>query len=85
MRRYGRLNATPYAEIGGSQAVGFFAGAMQSSGWSWETLHPQTGDASTSRWEATMQVALGPRDTSNELNPTGLHVVNLYLQEAEME
>jgi type IV secretory pathway TrbF-like protein len=52
--------------------------------WS-ETLHPQTGDASTSSWEATMQIAIGPPDTSNELNPTGLHVVNLDLQEAEMK
>jgi type IV secretory pathway TrbF-like protein len=52
--------------------------------WS-ETLHPQTGDASTSSWEATMQIAIGPPDTGNELNPTGLYVVNLDLQEAEMK
>jgi type IV secretory pathway TrbF-like protein len=48
-----------------------------------EILHPRMGDVVTSNWEATMKVVVGPPDSSNDLNPIGLYVVNLDLQEAE--
>jgi type IV secretory pathway TrbF-like protein len=48
-----------------------------------ETLHPQTGDAVTSNWEATMQVVIAAPDTSNDLNPIGLYVTSLDMEEAE--
>jgi type IV secretory pathway TrbF-like protein len=49
--------------------------------WS-ETLHPQMGDAVTSNWEATMRIVVGPPDGTNDLNPIGLYIINLDMQEA---
>lgn len=48
-----------------------------------ETLHPQTGDAVTSNWEATMKVVIAQPDTSNDLNPIGLYITSLDMEEAE--
>jgi type IV secretory pathway TrbF-like protein len=48
-----------------------------------ETLHPKAGDAVISNWEATLQVIIAPPDTSNDLNPIGLYVISLNMEEAE--
>jgi type IV secretory pathway TrbF-like protein len=48
-----------------------------------ETLHPKEGEAVTSNWEATLQVIIAPPDTSNDLNPIGLYVIALNMEEAE--
>jgi type IV secretory pathway TrbF-like protein len=48
-----------------------------------ESLHPRMGDALTSSWEATMKVIIAPPDTSNDLNPIGLYVISLDMEEAD--
>jgi type IV secretory pathway TrbF-like protein len=50
--------------------------------WS-ETLHPKMGDPVTSNWEATMQIVIGPPDSSNDLNPIGLYVTTLDMQQGD--
>ncbi len=46
-----------------------------------ETYHPHNGPASTSNMAAIVQVAIAPPDATNDLNPIGLYVVNIDLQE----
>jgi type IV secretory pathway TrbF-like protein len=50
--------------------------------WS-ETYHPHNGPASISNLAAIVQVAIGPPDAGNDLNPIGLYVVNIDLQEGK--
>jgi type IV secretory pathway TrbF-like protein len=50
-----------------------------------ETLHPSTGDAVTSSWEATLKIVIGPPDATNELNPIGLYITNLDMEEAQTQ
>jgi type IV secretory pathway TrbF-like protein len=46
-----------------------------------ETYHPHNGAVSTSNMAAIVQTAIGPPDATDELNPIGLYVVNIDLQE----
>ena len=46
-----------------------------------ETYHPHNGAASTSNMAAIVQVAIGPPDATNDLNPIGLYVVDIDMQE----
>jgi type IV secretory pathway TrbF-like protein len=48
-----------------------------------ETYHGHSGEIRTSNWEAVMQIAIGPPDATNDLNPIGLYVVNIDLQEGK--
>ena len=47
-----------------------------------ENYHPHWGDPVTSSWEATLRVITGPPDTRTDLNPIGLFVIALDIQEA---
>jgi type IV secretory pathway TrbF-like protein len=48
-----------------------------------ETNHPHDGAVSTSNMAAIVQIAIGPPDATDELNPIGLYVVNIDLQEGK--
>jgi type IV secretory pathway TrbF-like protein len=48
-----------------------------------ETLHQKTGGPITTQWEATMKVVLALPDSSNDLNPIGLYVTTLDMQQGE--
>jgi type IV secretory pathway TrbF-like protein len=50
-----------------------------------ETLHSQTEEATTSSWAAIMKIVISSPDASNDLNPTGLYVIDLDLQETEIK
>jgi type IV secretory pathway TrbF-like protein len=47
-----------------------------------ETFHPQTGDPTTSNWEATLKVVVAKPQPDNELNPIGVYITNLDMKAA---
>jgi type IV secretory pathway TrbF-like protein len=48
-----------------------------------ETDHPHWGEPTTSSWEATLRVLTGSPDTRTDLNPIGLYVIALDVEEAK--
>jgi type IV secretory pathway TrbF-like protein len=50
-----------------------------------ETLYSHFGEPVSSSWEATLRVIIGPPDTRTDLNPIGLYVVALDIEEAQTE
>ncbi len=48
-----------------------------------ESFHPAMGEVTTMSWEATMKIVIAPPDASNELNPIGLYVISLDMEQAE--
>ncbi|MBV8458038.1 MAG: type IV secretion system protein [Acetobacteraceae bacterium] len=47
-----------------------------------EILHPSMGEPVVSSWEATLRVVTGPPSTRSDLNPLGIFIIAIDMQQA---
>ena len=47
-----------------------------------ETLNPRMGEPVVSSWEATLRVITGPPDARTDLNPVGIFIIAIDMQQA---